>query len=591
MSKRDVTVAAAAAAALLLMLPPGAGAQNVGSDAGFVVEAPRQVLSDGDPLRLYVQPQVAVHPDDPSIVALAAGEARNGGCTLGVSRDGGLSWAVPAPDFMPEELPFCVQRNFGPVLGMAFASDGRLYVGMSGSSNATEPPHPNGPITALIARTDDLGATYRTSVIAEPGPYTYTAPDASASATSPTTVPEVTTTVPGAAPAPEVDPEPVPSVQTGVEQHRLNSVAVDPNNPDKVYRGWRQGIGGLVNVPFGATPLRSMIAVSDDGGQSWTEPIDVANSFDGDEEIFGSDVPMLVVAPDGTVYGFSKERPPRAAEGAATPVSRLLMFKSTDGGRNWTTSVFSPGAESLDNPAAAVDPNNGNLYVVYSSRGEENEEDEPASPSEVYFLASTDGGESWSEPINVTDDDPTKAADQYHPGISVADNGRIDMVWHDFRNDPFFTPGELGDMGAAVGQRYWDVYYASSVNAGGTWSANTRVTNPSIDGKLGVTFNNNDVRGPMGVASTDNAAYVTWADSRATGADPSDAEDVYFSRIRYAAVPELGSGGGSNRVLWTVLGAGSALALGGLFLVVGTRLTRRPGGAGPSQQPDPAARA
>ncbi len=72
------------------------------------------------------------------------------------------------------------------------------------------------------------------------------------------------------------------------------------------------------------------------------------------------------------------------------------------------------------------------------------------------------------------------------------------------------------------------------------------MTNPSIDGKLGFAFNNNDLRGPMGVASSDNAAYVTWADSRATG-------------------------------------AGAALALGGLGLVAGTSLTRGRGEPGPSR--------
>lgn len=593
MSRRNVALGVAVAMGSLLAIPIGAGAQGAASEGGFVVEAPRQVGTDGNPVRLYVQPQVAVHPDDPSIVALATGEARDGGCALNVSRDGGLSWALTAPTLMPDELPFCVQRNYGPVLDMAFASDGTLYVGMSGSSFATEPPHPNGPVTALIARTNDLGNTHQTFVVAEPDPFTYT-PEASAdapAATSPTTVPELQPTTTIAQPAPEPAPEPVATEQTGFEQHRLNSVAVDPQNPEKVYRGWREGIGGLINVPFGATPVRSMIAVSNDGGETWSDPIDVAETFEGDEEIFGSDVPMLVVDPDGTVFGFAKERPPRAADGQPTPVSRLFMFKSTDGGENWTTSVFSPGAESLDNPDAAVDPNNGNLYVVYSSRGEDTEEDEPAPASELYFLASTDGGSTWSEPINVTDDDPTRGADQYHPGISVAPNGRIDLAWHDFRNDPFFVPGEIGDMGSAVGQRYWDAYYASSTNAGGTWSANTRVTNPSIDGKLGVTFNNNDVRGPMGVASSDNAAYVTWADSRATGDEATQAEDAYFSRIRYADVAELGAGAGeSSRVLWALLGAGGALALGGLALAVGTRLTRGRGEPGPSRRPAPAAR-
>jgi hypothetical protein len=584
MSRRNVALAIAAAMGSLLAVPSGAGAQGASSEGGFVVEAPRQVGNDGNPVRLYVQPQVIAHPDDPSVLALAAGEARNGGCTLNVSRDGGLSWAIPAPTLMPEELPFCVQRNYGPVLDMAFASDGTLYVGMSGSSYATDPPHPNGPVTALIARTDDLGETHETFVVAEPEPLTFTPPEAPLD-TAPVSPPpstvqpgQATTTVPEipASTVPEDAPQPAPAEQAGFEQHRLNSVAVDPNNPDKVYRGWRQGIGGLIGVPFGVAPVRSMIAVSDDGGETWSEPIDVAETFEGEEEIFGSDVPVMVVDPDGTAYGLAKERPRRAADGEPTPVSRLLMFKSTDGGQTWTTSVFSPGAEDLDNPDAAVDPNNGNLYAIYSSRGEDTEDDEPASPSEIYFLASTDGGATWSEPVNVTDDDPTRGADQHHPGISVAPNGRIDLAWHDFRNDPFFVPGEIGNMGTAVDQRYWDVYYASSTDAGATWSANTRVTNPSIDGKLGVTFNNNDVRGPMGVAAADNAAYVTWADSRATGADATDAEDVYFSRIRYTSAAELATDAGEpSRVLWALLGAGAALALGGLALAVATRLTGR----------------
>ena len=576
-----------------------------GGNTNFIVEAPRQVTQDANPLRLYVQPQVAVDPDDPSVLALAAGEARDGGCPLNVSRDGGLSWDLAVPTLMPDKLEYCVQRNYGPVLDMAFASDSTLYVGMSGSSSTTDPPHPNGPITALIARTNDLGKTHQTFVVAEPDPFTFTpetpaaapsaAPSASASAspsasavavpsesaaTSPSAAPSASASASPAPAAGSPPPSPAPTVQTGVEQHRLNSVAVDPDNPKKVYRGWREGIGGLINVPFGATPLRSKIAVSNDGGETWGDAIDVADRFEGDEKPFGSDVPVLVVDPDGTVFGFAKERPKRAPEGQPTPVSRMFMFKSTDGGENWTTSVFSPGAEDIDNPDAAVDPSNGNLYVAYSSRGKRAKDDEPSLPSELFFLVSTDGGATWSEPINLPGDDPTKGADQYHPGISVAPNGRIDLAWHDFRNDPFFTPGRVGEMGVA--QRYWDAYYASSTNAGGTWSANTRVTNPSIDGKLGVTFNNNDIRGPMGVASSDDAAFVTWADSRATGADGTQAEDAYFSRIRYVDAVALGGSDGGRKFTWAGLGAGVALLVGGLGLLVGSRLR---GAAKPASRP------
>ncbi len=126
-------------------------------------------------------------------------------------------------------------------------------------------------------------------------------------------------------------------------------------------------------------------------------------------------------------------------------------------------------------------------------------------------------------------------------------------------------------MGATVGQRYWDVYYSYSDDEGATWSANQRVTNPSVDGSEGVTFANSDTQGPMGIASTDGAAYLAWSDSRATGRD-GDAEDAYFSRVRFTEAPVLGAETTEgSRWLWGLLGAGAALAVAGLALVIGVR--------------------
>ncbi len=559
-------VAAMAVAGALALPAGGAGAQESGRGGPvpqLVVEAPRQVTADSDPTRLYVAPALAVDPGDPSTVVMAVGDARSGGCGLRVSRDGGLSWAATAPTLMPDDLPLCAQRNFGPVMAPAFASDGTLYVGVSGSSAETDPPHPNGPTTALVARTTDLGVTHQTFTAARPEGFVYTPSDGG------------------------------PALR-GFHRWRLPTLAVDPTDPDKVCMGWRLWVGGaeLEDIPFGAFPERAYIATSDDGGRSWTEPLDVLRAsvddaaaeelglvFEG-ERVTAADTPSLVVGPDGTAYGFTKERPPRAPEGQPDPVSRLFMFRSTDGGGTWETSVVNEGAQRIDSPAAAVDPDSGDLYLAYASRGRSTEEGEAPNPSEVYVTTSTDGGQTWSEPENITDDDPSGGFNQYFPGISVAPGGRVDVAWYDFRNDPFFEPGQAGAMGTAVGERYWDVYYASSADGGQTWSPNTRVTNPSVDGEAGVTFNNQDVRGPVGIASTDQAAYVAWADSRPSSDAGQDAEDAYLSRIRYEAAPDLGAtggGAGESRLLWSLVGAGAALALGGLVLVLGVR--RAQGGA------------
>ncbi len=199
------------------------------------------------------------------------------------------------------------------------------------------------------------------------------------------------------------------------------------------------------------------------------------------------------------------------------------------------------------------------------------------------MTTSTDGGGTWSKPVKL--DDPTAPADrgdEFYPNVAVAPNGRVDVAWHDFRNDPI-GPRQVGNF--YRGERYWDVYYSSSNDAGATWSKNTRVTHTSIDGKEGATFNNIDTRGAIGLASTDASAYVAWSDTRATQG-VGDAEDVYFTRIRYAAQPALGTASGHSGWVWASLGAAGTLAVGGVLLLLGVRGAsgRRPG-----NQPAPAA--
>lgn len=542
-----IRVVAALAVGLLAAALAGGGvasgqAPGSGTRTDVAVEAPRPLTTDPNPIRLFATPAVAVHPDDPSTVVVAVGDARNGGCGLVVSTDGGLSWRQ-TESLMPAELPMCIQRNFGPYVAPAFASNGRLYVGVSGSSPRTG--HPNGPIDGLVVVTDDLGTTHEVFTAASSAGFTYTPPDGG-------------------------------TMIEGFNQWRIPSLAVDPGDPDRVYIGWRLW-NDAGDVSFTNFPQRSYVASSGDGGRTWTEPLDlIAATFGDRAEELGlvldgsgqthADTPSMVVASDGTVYAFTKERPPRAPAGEPAPNSRLFMFRSSDNGNTWEGTIFNEGNQSNDSPTAAIDGDD-NLYVVYAARGANAPQGEPPNPSEVYFQRSTDGGDTWSEPINLTDDDPVGGFDQFFPGISVAPNGRIDVAWYDFRNDPFFSPGEAGNMGTAVGERYWDVYHTYSTDGGLTWSQNLRVTDRSIDGDVGVTFSRNDVRGPMGIASTDEAAYVAWADSRVGGPE-QDAQDAFFTRVRFAEPLALGASTSSGSPLaWAGLGAGVALAVAGIGLL------------------------
>lgn len=550
---------------VLLAASVPAGAQA--DDRVPVVEAPRQVTGNANPVRLFDIPALAVHPDDPSTVVMAIGDARAGGCGLRVSRDGGLSWTATAPDFMPEEQPFCYQRPLFPVMAPVFAPDGTLHVAMPASSPETG--HPNGPISMLATRSDDLGVTHPIVTVAEGERIT-------------------------------VDPADFGQEGEPVEAFswwKAPSLAVDPTNSDKLYLAMRWNAWGTDLQPLPAdVPFRPYVAISEDGGQTWGEPIDIVRNAEGDE-IYGALSHELVVAPDGTLYSFSREFPAPVPDDAPDPERRMLMFKSTDGGQNWEIRPILEDVEDFSAPYPSIDPSNGNLYVVYGGERPAPEGAEETA-EEIYFSVSEDGGESWSEPVQITDDSsgasercpegsqesrclPTASTlnDSLTPGIDVAPNGRIDVTWYDFRNDPF-AGGQGGEDGHQVEQRYWDVYYTYSGDGGTSWSPNIRVTKTTVDGAEGATFNNMDVRGPMGIASTDDVAYVAWADSRPSG-DTSDAEDAYFSRIRFAPAAELpGNDAGETPWLWAVLGAGVALAVAGLVLFLGLRRSRAGRGQG-----------
>ncbi len=535
--RQGLVLAAIVLGALGVAVLAGAQAAPVtaqDSDAP-VVEAARQVTPGTSPVRLFNIPDIAVHPDEPNTAVVLAGDARNGGCGLHVTRDGGLSWSVAAETVMPDDLEHCIQRSFGPTTDLEFASDGTLYAGLSGST--ADNGHPNGPVAALLARSTDLGQSHETFMVR--------------------------------------DHEDLVIEHEGeeyelFEQNRMSTLAVDPTDPDVVYRGWHRRVSGVSSdeVPFGQRPQRAFVAVSTDGGETWTDPIDVMQNYDGDPaEVFGSGYIDLVTGPDGTAYGFVRGSP--ADRDDPQP---FYMVKSTDQGDTWTTEVIHDGAASINRPSAAVDPDSGQLYLAWDERGEDGD-----SPSDIYFMTSTDQGESWSEPVQLNDDDPDRGANQYFPGVSVAPDGRVDVAWHDFRNDPFFTQGEAGGMGSAENERWWDVYHTHSTDGGDTWAANTRVTDRSIDANIGTTYNNQDHRGPIGIASTERSAYVVWPDSRAGGGE-FDAEDAYFTRLRFdTAEPAAATGmsaGSDAGWMWAALGAGVALAVAGLVLVAGVRLGR-----------------
>lgn len=126
----------------------------------------------------------------------------------------------------------------------------------------------------------------------------------------------------------------------------------------------------------------------------------------------------------------------------------------------------------------------------------------------IGFAKSTDGGLSWSAPIWINDD-ADEGNTHWFGTMSVAPNGRIDVIWLDTRD------GGGTDNSA--------LYYCYSLDQGETWSANLKLSD-AFDPHLGYP-QQNKMGDYFDMTSDDLGAHLAWANTF------NGEEDVYYSRI------------------------------------------------------------
>jgi len=161
-------------------------------------------------------------------------------------------------------------------------------------------------------------------------------------------------------------------------------------------------------------------------------------------------------------------------------------------GQVWIASDTSNGA------------NRGNIYMLCSVKPQSS-----ADPCDVMFVKSTDGGETWNDPVRINDDPVNSFSWQWFGTMSVAPNGRIDVVWLDTRDNP--------------GTYLSSLYYSYSLDGGETWTVNQRISdefNPHAgwpqQQKMGDYFH---------MISLTNGAYLAWSNTL------NSEQDVYFTKI------------------------------------------------------------
>ena len=417
------------AAGAFLLTASGAGAQTAPH-----VSAAVQVTTNPVAVRGHAIPVVAVHPKNERIVAIAEAETRTSRCSIHVSTDAGASWAQGTSP-QPAAAPRCVRNTEGPISDLVFSPEGTLYYAFPGWR--LDDWHSQ----IYLARSTDLGRTWETVGLGGEQPD-------------------------------------FPRGYAG--SNALPSVRVDPERPNRVYVAWSTNYG-LWNleeqVPGGAEASRSTykrrphIAVSEDGGKTFSKAVDMAGS-----RTESVTQPTLAVGRNGAVYAFFGET--QITEfGDSMKEGHLFQAVSTDAGRTFTQRVVHTSPKGIEftymnTPAAAFNQKSGEVYVAWEETGQ-------TTPS-VLFMASGDGAQTWSKPLKLNRADPARKWDfqEFNPWISVAPNGRIDAAWYDWRDDVTFRPGDKAENALQ------HVYYTSSTDGGRTWAPDMRVTDRAIDRRL-----------------------------------------------------------------------------------------------------------
>lgn len=206
--------------------------------------------------------------------------------------------------------------------------------------------------------------------------------------------------------------------------------AVNPTN-NEIYMTWTQ-----FDKYDSADPKDSTIILfskSKDQGKSWSETKRISfyagDCLDGDNTVEGA---VPTVGPNGEIYV------------TWTGPKGLVMQRSMDGGETWMEKeqlvhvhhggwvIDIPGLQRANGlPILVSDlsngPNRGTLYLNWCDQ--KNGE----TDTDSWLSLSKDGGETWSEPIKVNQDDSKKH--QFFTWITVdQSNGNLYFIYYDRRN-------------------------------------------------------------------------------------------------------------------------------------------------------------
>jgi hypothetical protein len=195
----------------------------------------------------------------------------------------------------------------------------------------------------------------------------------------------------------------------------------------------------ITPVQVDATSLRR-----DAAGYTRSQADCLENTFSGPVAVDQKDETIYIVYGCSNVTSNLTGRTPPYG-----PANRIFVGVSRDGGLTFTNHEvlhFNAGANAANLfPSMTLD-NAGNAYVVVAKA------DREGGPSDVLMTTSTNHGETWSAPVQVSSGTGTRM----FPWIAAGNPGRVDVVWAGTATD---TSDDVATPAV------WHIEMAQSLNA------------------------------------------------------------------------------------------------------------------------------